>query len=95
MESYNFVKNTLDSIPTPDSDAKKIVGLVKERGKIVGYKLSSGVAVSKEEAVNMAKQGKISGVGIAHRGSTEYLKAVPNGDEGDNLSNLPTVSSKI
>ena len=40
----------------------------------------------------MAKQGQISGVGIAHRGDTEYLKSVPNGSENDNLGNLPSIS---
>lgn len=25
----------------------------------------------------MAKQGQIAGVGIAHRGDTEYLKSIP------------------
>ena len=43
-------------------------------------------------AVSMAKQGQITGVGIAHRGETEYLKSIPNGSENDNLGNLPSVS---
>ena len=42
----------------------------------------------------MAKQGQIVGVGIAHRGDTEYLKAIPNGSPNDNLGNLPSVSSE-
>ena len=45
-------------------------------------------------AVSMAKQWKIAGVGVAHRGDTEYLKAIPNGSEQDNLRNLPSVSPK-
>ena len=44
------------------------------------------------EAVDMAKQGKIAGVGIAHRGDTEYLKSIPDGSENNNLGNLPSVS---
>ncbi len=85
------IKNTLDEIPSPDSDAKKITGLVKESGKITGYQLSDKSIISKQAAVNMARKGKIKGVGIAHKGDTEYLKAVPNGTESDNLSHLPTV----
>lgn len=92
MEQYNLVKNTLDQIPRPSANAKRIVGLVKEGGRITGYKLSDETFVSKPEAVSMAKQGQISGVGIAHRGDTEYLKAIPNGSENDNLGNLPSVS---
>ena len=92
MDRKELVKQTLDQIPRPDSNAKKIVGLVKEGGRITGYQLSDNSVVEKQQAVNMAKRGQIAGVGIAHRGDTEYLKAIPNGDENDNLGNLPSVS---
>lgn len=92
MEEYDLVKNTLDQIPQAKADAKRIVGLVKEGGRVTGYKLSDETFVSKPDAVSMAKQGQIAGVGIAHRGDTEYLKSIPNGNENDNLGNLPSVS---
>lgn len=91
-KSADFVKNTLDQIPTPKENAKEVVGLVKESGKVTGYKLSDDTVVSRQDGVNMAKSGKISGVGIAHNGDTEYLKSIPNGSENDNLSNLPSIS---
>jgi hypothetical protein len=94
MEEYELVKNTLDQIPQAKANAKRIVGLVKEGGRITGYQLSDNSIVEKQQAVDMAKQGQIAGVGIAHRGNTEYLKSVPNGSENDNLSNLPAVSPK-
>ena len=96
MENSKFgqelAKQTLDQIPRASSDAKRIVGLVKEGGRITGYQLSDDSVVEKQQAVNMAKQGQIAGVGIAHRGDTEYLKSIPNGNENDNLGNLPSVS---
>ena len=92
MDGQELVKQTLDQIPQPSANAKRIVGLVKEGGRITGYKLSDETFVSKPEAVSMAKQGQIAGVGIAHRGDTEYLKAIPNGHGNDNLGNLPSVS---
>ena len=92
MDGNNLVKNTLDQIPQAGPNAKRIVGLVKEGGRITGYKLSDESFVSKPEAVSMAKQGQIAGVGIAHRGDTEYLKSIPNGNENDNLGNLPSIS---
>ena len=92
MENHSLVKNTLDQIPQPNADAKHIIGLVKESGRITGYQLSDETFVSKPEAVSMARQGQIAGVGIAHRGETEYLKSIPNGTENDNLGNLPSVS---
>lgn len=92
MDKHSLVENTLDQIPQAGPNARRIVGLVKEGGRITGYKLSDETFVSKPDAVSMAKQGQIAGVGIAHRGDTEYLKAIPNGDENDNLGNLPACS---
>ncbi len=94
MDGNELVKNTLDQIPQSAPDAKQIIGLVKQGGRITGYQLSDQSFVEKSDAVAMAKQGKISGVGIAHRGDTQYLKAIPNGNENDNLGNLPSVSPK-
>ena len=87
-----LAKNTLDEIPVPKSDAKEIVGLVRDNGKIDGYQLSDHSTVSKAEGVQMAKDGEIKGVGIAHRGDTEYLKSIPDDSENNNLGNLPSVS---
>ena len=84
----------LDEVPTPKADAKEIVGLVKSSGRITGYQLSNGETVSKEEGVAMAKAGEIQGVGVAHRKDSEYLKSLPDGTEGNNLGNLPSVSEK-
>ena len=87
----NNINNTLDSIPEVENDAKSIIGLVKEHGKVTGYRLSDETDVSKQEGVELAKQGRIKGVGIAHRGDAEYLKSIPNDDDSDNLGYLPSV----
>ena len=94
MDKLELVKQTLDEIPQANADAKRIVGLVKEGGRITGYQLSDNSFVEKQQAVAMAKQGQIAGVGIAHRGDTEYLKSIPDGTENNNLGNLPSVSPK-
>lgn len=82
----------LDEVPTAKADAKEIVGLVKNSGRISGYKLSNGTTVSKEQGVAMAKAGEIKGVGVAHRRDSEYLKSLPDGRENNNLGNLPSIS---
>ena len=92
MDGHELVKQTLDQIPQAKVNAKRIVGLVKEGGSVTGYQLSDNTIVEKQQAVDMAKQGRIAGVGIAHRGDTEYLKSIPDGSENNNLSNLPSVS---
>lgn len=84
--------SALDEIPQAKSDAREIVGLVKSSGRVTGYQLSDGSAVSKEDGVAMAKSGDIKGVGIAHRKDNAYLKTLPDGQEGNNLSNLPSIS---
>ena len=92
MDGQELAKQTLDQIPQANANAKRIVGLVKEGGRITGYQLSDETFVSKPEAVSMAKQGQIAGVGIAHRRDTEYLKSIPDGSDNNNLGNLPSVS---
>ena len=92
MDGKELAKNALDEIPKANANAKQIVGLVKESSKITGYKLSDETFVAKPQAVQMAKQGEIKGVGVAHRGDTEYLKSIPDGSENNNLGNLPAVS---
>lgn len=87
-----LARNTLDDIPSPKSNAKEITGLVKSSGRVTGYQLSDGSTVSKQEGVNLAREGEIKGVGIAHRKDTEYLKSLPDGSESNNLTNLPSVS---
>lgn len=90
--SAKLAYSALDEVPKPKADAKGIVGLVKQGGKISGYQLSDGETVSKEEGVAMAKAGEIQGVGVAHRKDTQYLKSLPDGSENNNLGNLPSVS---
>lgn len=95
MNGHDLVKQTLDQIPKANSNAKQIVALVKENGQITGYQLSDNSIVEKQQAIRMAKQGQIAGVGIAHRGDTEYLKSIPDSSENNNLGNLPSISKHI
>ena len=78
-------------IPTAQPYADTVTALKKESGKITGYQLSSGEVLDKKEAVNRARQGGISGVGISHRSGNEYLKSIPDDTEDNNLGNLPAV----
>ncbi|QHI71628.1 DUF3892 domain-containing protein [Aminipila terrae] len=87
----SLARNTLDEIPTPASDAKRITALVKHSGRVTGYQLSDDSILSKEECIDLARRGGIMGVGVAHRGDTEYLKSIPDGSENNNLSTLPTI----
>ena len=91
MNVPNLPMQTFKEIPQPNSDAQSIVALQKKSGRVVGYKLSDGQILEKQQAVTMARQGGIKGVGIAQRSGNEYLKALPDGEESNNLGSLPTV----
>ena len=84
----------MDEIPEPRPGAQEIVALVREGGRVTGYKLSDGRVVDKAKGVQLAKDGGISGVGVATRNGNEYLKSIPDGDEGNNLSNLSSVTTQ-
>ena len=77
---------------TAGENAFSIVGLVKKSGKISGYQLSDGSRISKEQGVELARQNKIKGVAVAVNQGTEYLRALPDAAENNNLSNLPSIS---
>ena len=82
----------LKDIPEPNADAQQITALMKEGGRITGYQLSDGRILNKEEGIQLAKQGGIRGVGVATRNGAEYLKSLPDENEGNNLGSLPSVT---
>ena len=86
--------NALSEIPTPNDDAQSITALVKDGGRVTGYQLENGTVLDKLEAVELAKQGGIEGVGISHRNGNEYLKSLPDNTEDNNLSSLPSISQE-
>ena len=91
-KSSKLPMNTLNEIPTPKANAQQITALVKNSGRVTGYKLSGGKSVTKSEAVQLARRGGISGVGISNRKGSEYLKSIPDGKQNKNLGSLPTVT---
>lgn len=85
-------KNINREVPTPNNDAQSIRAIIKNSGEIVGYELSNGKRINKEEGVQMAKNGQIAGVavGVSRKGE-EYLRSLPDENEDNNLSSLPVI----
>lgn len=79
--------------PAPRPDVLSIIALVKRSGRVSGYQLSDGSRVTREQGVQMAKEGNIQGVSVAVNQGTEYLRALPDAAAGNNLSNLPSVTA--
>ncbi len=87
-------KSINEVTPHPGADALSITGLIKDSGKITGYQLSDGENITKEQGVQMAKDNKIKGVAVAVKKGTEYLRALPDDSENNNLGSLPSVSKE-
>jgi len=79
-------------IPVASASAATVSALVKDGGRVTGYKLSNGEVLDKEAAVSLARSGGIADVGISERDGSEYLKSIPDGTDSNNLGNLPSVS---
>ncbi len=89
--SSDLAMSSLAEIPTPNTNAKSITALVKKSGKVIGYEIANETIITKEEAISLARQGGIKGVGISTRNGSEYLKSLPDGAEDNNLDSLPTI----
>ena len=88
----NLPKNINKEVPTPNADAVRICKLVKHDGDVVGYELSNGQRVTKDEGIHMAKMGEIAGVAVATNKGNEYLRSLPDENENNNLGNLPSIT---
>ena len=91
-KTKTLAMNALNVIPNPVAGAPRVTALKKNGGHVTGYQLADGRILEKTEAVSLAKQGGIAGVGIANRKGNEYLKSLPDGTENNNLSSLPSVT---
>jgi len=59
---------------------------------VEGYQLSGGQTITKSQGVSLAKEGEIAGVAVAVRNGNEYLRSLPDGQESNNLGNLPSIT---
>ena len=88
----NLPKKINKEVPKPNADEIRITKIVKQSGDVVGYELSNGQRITKDEGIQMAKNGEIAGVAVATRKGNEYLRSLPDESENNNLSNLPTIT---
>jgi hypothetical protein len=74
------------------NNKSKIIKVRKNReGDITDVMIDNGNVYSIDEAITLAKDHLIEGVNVGTaRNGREYLRSNPNGDESDNLDNIPT-----
>lgn len=56
----------------------------------IAFKLDNGEILDVEQAYQYAEDGKLEGVVAADRNGTKYIRGVNDGDDSNNLDNLPT-----
>ncbi len=76
-------------------NAKAITKLIKSGGEVVGYELESGEHISTEQAIKMAKENQLKHVGVStSKDGSEYIRSLADGDESNNLGNLPSITEE-
>ena len=75
-----------------ENNNSKITKVKKNNdGDITAVMTEDGNVYPIDEAVSMAKDHKISGVNVGRaKNGREFLRSNPNGEEDDNLDNLPS-----
>ncbi len=69
----------------------KIEAIKKNAGGDITDVMINGNVYSINDAIMLAKEGKIEGVNVSKaRSGKEYLRSNPDGSEANNLDNLPT-----
>lgn len=75
------------------ADAEQITKLIKSGGEVVGYELESGKHISVQQAIDMAKNNMLKHVGVStSKDGSEYIRSLADGDESNNLGNLPSIT---
>lgn len=76
------------------ANAEQITKLIKSGGEVVGYELESGKHISVEQAIGMARNNQLKHVGVStSKDGSEYIRSLADGDESNNLGNLPSISA--
>ena len=76
------------------ANAEQITKLIKSGGEVVGYELESGKHISVEQAIDMARNNQLKHVGVStSKDGSEYIRSLADGDESNNLGNLPSISA--
>lgn len=86
-----LAQNTNRIVSEGGAGAQSITKLLKQGGDVVGYVLSDGSHVSCEQAIQMAMNNQLQHVGVStSKAGTPYLRSLADGDESNNLGNLPS-----
>lgn len=68
----------------------KVVAVRKDGdGDLCGFKMNDGSTYDFEGAKNLIHEGKLDLICTTGNNGTEVIRSYPDGDESNNLSNLP------
>lgn len=101
METTNKSNETLTDLLAQNANAivseggvgaRSITKVIKHDQEVVGYELSDGNRVSMEQAIEMATANQLEHVGVStSKKGQPYIRSLADGDESNNLSNLPII----
>lgn len=90
----NFSHVVNQVVSEGNQNAEEITRLIKSGGQVVGYELSSGKHISVHQAIEMAKHNALRHVGVStSKDGSEYIRSLADGNEANNLGNLPSITS--
>lgn len=61
-----------------------------EDGNLVEFKLTDGRVVNHKECAELIDKGELNLIHTVGKSGADVIRSYPNGDESDNLSELPT-----
>lgn len=87
-----IIKKRSDSMNKNENNDIRIVKVKKNsEGDITDVMLNDGATYSIDEAISLAKNGTIQGVNVGQaKNGREFIRSNPNGQENDNLDNMPS-----
>lgn len=90
----NFADVVNKVVSEGGENAESICKLIKSGGEVVGYELESGKHISVSQAIEMAKANQLKHVGVStSKDGSEYIRSLADGDESNNLGNLPSITA--
>lgn len=89
-ENNEFKTGVIYSQEIEPQTQHKVVAVRKDDQNIIAYKLEDGTVLDVAGAVTMCQNGQLEGVRVGvSRAGTEFIRGVADGDDSNNLDNLP------
>lgn len=73
-----------------DNELKVVAVRKTADGDLCGFKMNTGLECTFEQTKQLIHEGKLDLICAYGKGGVEVIRSRPDGDESNNLANLPT-----